>query len=206
VAGFPLAREKIPLTYRSLGNLPSLGRCVPVQQAEYQTVLDLDLNPVALDLGERARTAMRHNRALREELTRLVELIKQDVARAGAARTGVYPERNMPNDSDVFNMLMERWKEQGGICSLCERPIPLKPENKLLKMSRDRTDSANKTYDWENTRLAHYACNLGKSDATVAEWQDYVTLIRSMAPPLPPSLSQHIPSLIASSGDETSHR
>jgi hypothetical protein len=179
VAGFPLAREKIPLTYRSLGNLPSLGRCVPVQQTEYQTIFDLGLNPVALDLGERAQVAMRHNKELREELTRLVELIKQDVARATAARTGVYPVRNLPNDSDIFTMLLERWKQQEGICTLCDRPIPLKPPNKLFQMSRDRTVSANKTYAWENTRLTHLACNLGKSDATLAEWQDYLTLIRS---------------------------
>jgi hypothetical protein len=179
VAGYPLARERIPLTYRSLGNLPSLGRCVPVQQTEYQTVFDLELNPGALDLSERAKVAMRHNKDLREELTRLVELIKQDVARAGVASTGVYPARNLPNDSDVFNMLMERWKKQEGMCVLCDRPIPLKPQNKLLQMSRDRTDSANKVYDWGNTRLTHLACNLGKCDATIADWQDYLILIRS---------------------------
>ena len=66
------------------------------------------------------------------------------------------------------------------MCALCDRPIPLKPENPLLQMSRDRTDSANKVYDWQNTRLTHLACNLGKSDATVEEWRDYLALLRQV--------------------------
>jgi len=71
-----------------------------------------------------------------------------------------------------------RWEAQDGMCALCDRPIPLEPENKLLQMSQDRTDSANLTYDWQNMRLTHLACNLGKSDATVDEWLGYLALIR----------------------------
>ena len=119
------------------------------------------------------------HRALREEISRLVVLIKQDALAAGTTYIGVNPMRLMPNDSDVFSMLMQQWDTQDGICALCDRQIPLKPENKLLQMSRDRTDSANKAYDWRNTRLTHLACNLGKSDATVDQWRDYLTLIQS---------------------------
>jgi hypothetical protein len=115
---------------------------------------------------------------LRVEISRLVAVIKHDVAVAGMEKTDVNPLRNMPNDSDVFKMLMQRWDEQKGVCSLCDKPIPLKPANKLLQMSRDRTDSANKIYDWENTRLTHLACNLGKSDATFDEWRDYLAIVR----------------------------
>ena len=89
-------------------------------------------------------------------------LIKQDALAAGTTYIGVNPMRLMPNDSDVFSMLMQQWDTQDGICALCDRQIPLKPENKLLQMSRDRTDSANKAYDWRNTRLTHLAWNLGK--------------------------------------------
>jgi hypothetical protein len=175
VTGFPRAHEKMPLTYRSLGNLPSLGRCVPVQESEYQAIFDLDLDS-PLHLRGRIQDAMDHNAALRSELTRLVNLIKHDVAAAGTPRTGLNPARYM--DAEIYLVLMERWREQCGICVLCEKPIPLKPENKLLQMSRDRTVSANKTYDWENTRLTHLACNLGKSDGTMDEWNGYLTLIR----------------------------
>jgi hypothetical protein len=155
---------------------------VPVQEAEYRVILGLDLEPVELHLSERAKVVLSLNtgdRALRDEISRLVAMIKQDVATAGSIRTGVNPMRFAPNDSDVFSMLMQRWEAQDGMCALCDRPIPLKPENKLLQMSRDRSDSLNKTYDWQNTCLTHLACNLGKSDATVDQWRDYLTLIRS---------------------------
>ena len=173
--GFPRAHDIFPLTYRSLGNLPSLGRCVPVQEAEYQAVFDLELDP-PLNLHGHIQDAMQHNAALRAELTRLVNLIKADVGRAGTPRTGVNPARYM--DADIYLMLIERWRQQHGLCDLCDRPIPLKPENKLLQMSRDRTASPNKTYDWENTRLTHLACNLGKRDASMDEWREYLTLVR----------------------------
>lgn len=45
-------------------------------------------------------------------------------------------------------------------------------------MSRDRTDSANKTYDWRNTQLTHLACNLGKSEGTLDEWHEYLAMVR----------------------------
>lgn len=81
-------------------------------------------------------------------------------------------------DGEIYVVLMERWREQHGMCTLCDRPIPLKPKNKLLQISRDRTVSENKTYDWQNTRLTHLACNLGKSDATTEQWHDYLSLVR----------------------------
>jgi hypothetical protein len=114
--------------------------------------------------------------SLRQELSRLVAMIKQDVARSGLPSSGVNPQRFLPNDSDVFLMLMERWNDQDGMCALCDRPIPLEPENRLLQMSRDRTDSANKAYDWHNTRLTHLACNLGKNDADLGDWMGYLAL------------------------------
>jgi hypothetical protein len=175
LTGFPQARDVIPLTYRSLGNLPSLGRCVSVQESEYQVLYDLDLDP-PLHLRGRIQDAMDHNAALRVELTRLVNLIKADVARAGTPRVGLNPVRYM--DPEIYVLLMQRWREQHELCDLCGRPIPLKPKNKLLQMSRDRTVSENKTYDWQNTRLTHLACNLGKSNATIDEWHDYLSLIR----------------------------
>ena len=67
-----------------------------------------------------------------------------------------------------------------GMCALCNRPIPLKPENRLLKVSRDRTDSGNKAYEWQNTRLTHLACNLTKSDAPLDDWLGYLALIRQL--------------------------
>jgi hypothetical protein len=183
VADFPSARQTIPLTYRSLGGLQNLGRCVPVQEAEYPTLLDLDIAKIELHLSPRAQQVLNLNTddvTLRQELSRLVAMIKQDVARSGLPSTGVNPPRFLPNDSDVFLMLMQRWNDQDGMCALCDRPIPLKPENRLLQISRDRTDSGNKAYEWQNTRLTHLACNLGKNDAPLDDWFGYLALIRQV--------------------------
>jgi hypothetical protein len=183
VTGFPGARQHIPLTYRSLAGLQNLGRCVPVQETEYSAVLDLDIEKVELRLSPRAQQVSNLNTddaTLRQELSRLVAMIKQDVARSGLPSTGANPQRFVPNDSDVFLMLMQRWNDQDGMCALCDRPIPLKPPNRLLQMSRDRTDSGNKAYEWQNTRLTHLACNLAKSDAPLADWLGYLALIRQV--------------------------
>jgi hypothetical protein len=183
VAGFPSARERMPETYRSLGELQNLGRCVPITGAEYQSVLGVDLNEITLHLSRRAQQILNLNsddRQLRQELSRLVDLILQDIARAGAPRSGTYPMRMGPNYSELFLNLMQRWNQQNGLCALCDRPIPLTTTNKLLQISRDRTDSANKSYDWQNTRLTHLACNLGKSDASSDNWDEYIALIRQV--------------------------
>jgi hypothetical protein len=177
VTGFPQARDVMPFTYRSLGNLPSLGRCVPVQESEYPALFALDLDP-PLHLRERIQQAMDHNAALWADISRLVALIKERIAASGTQRLGVNPLRYGPNDSDIAVMLMERWREQNEMCVLCDRRIPVQPKNKLLQMSPDRTVSPNQAYDWQNTRLTHLACNLGKNDATMDEWDDYLSLVR----------------------------
>jgi hypothetical protein len=155
----------------------------PVQKTEYSAALDLDIEKVELRLNPRAQQVLNLNTddvTLRQELSRLVAMIKQDVARSGLTSTGMNPQRFVPNDSDVFLMLMQRWTDQDGMSALCDRPIPLKPENRLLKVSRDRTDSGNKAYEWQNTRLTHLACNLTKSDAPLDDWLGYLALIRQL--------------------------
>jgi hypothetical protein len=119
--------------------------------------------------------------ALEAEITRMVGLITGRVGVAGNERSGRNPLRLSPEDAALFEMLLRRWHDQNGVCVLCQREIPLRTENKLLKMSSDRVDSTNLHYDWENTRLTHLACNLGKTDATLDEWSAYLDLIRQGA-------------------------
>jgi hypothetical protein len=133
--------------------------------------------------GDAVRTSLDDiDDALRQEISRLVEAMKQDAARAGMDRTGVYPPRTVPNDLDLEHTLLQKWHDQNGICALCDKRILLNPTNKLLQLSRDRADSANKIYDWQNTQLTHLACNLGKSDATADEWQYYLAMVRQPSP------------------------
>jgi hypothetical protein len=119
--------------------------------------------------------------ALRQQLSRLVAGIRQSVASAGTERGGINPLRSIPEDTDLLQMLTQRWHEQSGVCALCDRQIPLYSANRLLRISRDRTDSANSAYDWENTRLTHLACNLGKNDASTDDWSEYLAMIREQS-------------------------
>jgi hypothetical protein len=116
--------------------------------------------------------------ALEAEITRIVMLITNRVGIAGNERSGWNPLRLSPEGAELFEMLLRRWHDQNGVCVLCQREIPLTTENKLLQMSPDRADSTSPHYNWQNTRLTHLACNLGKSNATHDEWSAYLDMIR----------------------------
>jgi len=133
------------------------GTIIGSRTASLQSIELMEEAGVVIGSGNSLHTA---DNALRQEISRLAEGIKQDIVRTGMEKTGVYPTRSMPNDFDLTEKLMQRWFKQKGICALCDRALPLKPVNKLLQVSPDRSDSANKAYDWQNTRLTHLACNL----------------------------------------------
>jgi len=67
----------------------------PVQKTEYSAALDLDIEKVELRLNPRAQQVLNLNTddvTLRQELSRLVAMIKQDVARSGLTSTGMNPQ------------------------------------------------------------------------------------------------------------------
>lgn len=181
IVGLPEAREYIPQAYRSLGTLQNLGRCFEVLGDERAKLMGLEIAPVELSLSPRVESVLQLNtddKDLRREISRLAELIQKDVERAGTERVGANPVRYAPNISDVFKMLMQKWRQQEGCCALCGAPIPLLPANRLLQMSRDRIDSGDKAYDWHNVQITHLGCNLAKSDATMREWLEYLMIVR----------------------------
>jgi hypothetical protein len=96
-----------------------------------------------------------------------------------SARDGYYPFRFAPNMSEVFSILSDKWKNQGGVCPLCNKSIPILSRNKLLAMSRDRIDSSIKEYSLENTQITHLGCNLAKSDVAMEDWIEYREMLVS---------------------------
>ncbi len=182
VIGFPLASDIAPQTYSSLGQLTSLGRCVGVKDEEIGNLLGLDLDPVTIEVSSRVKAILALNpsdKDLRDEMSRLAFGIQEDVKRAGKEHSGTYADRFAPNISELFQILNEKWDEQGGKCSLCGGPIPLKPKNRLLQMSRDRIDSSNKAYAADNIQITHLGCNLAKNDVTMDEWREYLEVVTS---------------------------
>jgi hypothetical protein len=176
------ARTMMPATYARLGSLQSLGRCIPIEADELAVLRAAAVVRRPLRVRAAARRIVLMNPTdndLRREISRVAISVQQRIEASGQARAGFNPIKTGPNLSDIMATLGERWIAQEQRCLLCERPISLVSKNPLLKMSVDRVDSADKSYDPANVHLTHLACNLGKSSATMAEWQDYVAMIRS---------------------------
>jgi hypothetical protein len=57
--------------------------------------------------------------------------------------------------------------------------MELKSENKLLKVSGDRKDSALGDYGPSNYQLVHLACNYAKNNASEEQFQEWIDVVRS---------------------------
>jgi hypothetical protein len=180
VIGFPRAHDLLPATYALFQNPGTRGHPIPLIESDLVQLRALQLNPIDLALTDRAVAVLGLNvddAQLRRELSRLTDLIQRDIAGALTERGGTNPLRTGGNYSDVFAMLSRLWNEQNGRCVLCGTPIPLITANKLLKMSRDRIDSANKSYEVSNVQITHFGCNMAKSDATMDEWREFRVIL-----------------------------
>ena len=112
-------------------------------------------------------------------IARMAAAIQQRIARSDEAEARHHPVRVGPDLPEAVETLTAQWHNQGGVCGLCKRPIPLAPRNRLLQMSPDRIDSAQKSYAADNLHITHLGCNLAKSSATLEEWNDYLMIIRA---------------------------
>jgi hypothetical protein len=183
---FPEAREKMTATYHLFANPTTRGRPIPVEDIDRPKLAELVLEATEIPqrIEERVRSiTVSENTLLNRELTRIVENILNSVARAGSERGGVYPERSASNFSDLYQLFRELWHRQDGRCKLCNGLITLDDDNPLLKMSADRIDSANKTYDGNNAHLTHVGCNLAKSNASLRQWQEFLEVVRYVDEP-----------------------
>jgi hypothetical protein len=181
-AGFPEARQEMTFTYQKFANPTTRGRPIRVEDADRPTLYDLALTPADIPphIDERLRNiAVPDDVLLNRELTRIVGNVLSSVGRAGLERGGFYPERHAPNFSDLYQLFRELWRKQGGRRNLCNGLITPGEDNPLLKMSADRIDSANKSYDGNNAHLTHVGCNLAKSAVSMQEWLDYLDVVRS---------------------------
>jgi hypothetical protein len=175
----PEAKACMAETYRRFANPTTRGRPIPVENADRERLLALELTAVEIPLYiERRLHTIPENQLLNRDITRLVNNIVNSVERAGTERTGVYPERTSLNFSDLFSLLNELWRKQQGTCGLCSGRIVPGEENLLLRMSADRIDSMNKAYNSDNVHLTHVGCNLAKSSASLEEWAEFLEVLR----------------------------
>jgi hypothetical protein len=113
-----------------------------------------------------------------EIINLLATRIEQDEARSRVPRSGVYPERVVPDDVELRDMLRRKWESQHGNCGLCQSKIDIGTKNKLLAASTARVDADIKTYSVDNTMITHMGCKYAKHTGTLPEWLEYFGMSR----------------------------
>jgi hypothetical protein len=64
------------------------------------------------------------------------------------------------------------------LCFLCNGPLATKSSNYLLQPSPDRLNSQDPAYSKANTSITHLGCNLAKNKWSVAEFEDWLAVVR----------------------------
>ena len=183
IEGFPSAYELIPKSYSLLGVLVNRANVVEVERDEREAVLDVVLIPVPFVRPTVAgkftaqRTLLNLDQEIRWEIGRMVSGILNRVAGSGSEQTTVNPIRTR-EETNLHIMFGEKWQEQRGLCFLCNGPLVVRSSNFLLKPSPDRINSQDPAYSKTNTSITHLGCNLAKNKCTVAEFEDWLGVVR----------------------------
>ncbi len=183
---FPSAHDIVPHTYRSLGAFANRGSVAEVVYDERQAVMALQIEPVTLTLSGDVLEYIELKKSfssdveklVQRELFRMAELIQKRVRQGGESNVKINASRTAPNLSDLNALLLRKWREQKGLCGLCNGTILLGSSNKMMQPSADRIDSANGAYDDENVWITHLACNFAKNKYGLEECEEWLSVIR----------------------------
>jgi hypothetical protein len=185
IEGFPSAYDLIPKSYSLLGLVVNRGNVVEIErEEERKAVLDVALIPVPFERPEITRkftgqrTLLNLEQEIRQEIGRMVGGILNRVARGGKEETTVNPIRIARGETELNIMFGKKWDEQKGMCFLCNGLLVSKSTNFLLQCSPDRINSADPSYSEGNTCITHLGCNLAKNKCTVAEFEDWLIVVR----------------------------
>jgi hypothetical protein len=125
---YPDAHEVIPKAYRSFAQPANRGGIVEALETERGTVMGLPVERVDLHLREDVVAYIRLresfgpdvSKAVNAEVTRMAASIIDSVKRGGEPTVRINPQRTAPNFSDLYQLLLRRWKDgQSGLCNLC---------------------------------------------------------------------------------------
>ena len=185
----PSANELTPQAYRSLGVRRNWGGVVEILGSEREALLPLAIEWVELpnrgvvQAASSDRDRLRDIKAdpsLNAALTRLAMLIQ---ARLGGPRSvrREMPGRSLPAGTNLVTLLDRKWREQRGLCALCDQPVRLDTQKKLLQLSPDRKDSKNPSYGDDNLQITHLACNLAKNDVTTEDFEEWLSIVSGEA-------------------------
>lgn len=179
--------DVIPDAYPHIGQYPYKGSVLEIENSDRQGLLDLEI--VALTLTNVSTTDgtvdlndLLKDKTLNEEAVRIAALVNSRVTASGAIFQGKKPDREAP--VDFLLQVARLLKATPLTCALCGGLMYLKPANKLLQPSPDRIDSKLGDYGRENFQLVHLACNLGKNNATEAQFHEWLELAKAATDPV----------------------
>lgn len=187
IVGPSRSSEVIPDAYPHIGQYPFKGNVLEIENADRLAILDLEIVPLKLTNVSTADGTVDLNdllkdKALNEEAVRIAALVNSRVTASGAVFQGKRPDREAP--VDFLLQVARLLKATPLTCALCGGLMYLKPANKLLQPSPDRIDSKLGDYGPANFQLAHLACNLGKNNATEAQFHDWLEIAKAATDPL----------------------
>ena len=182
---YPSAYAVAPQAYASLGG-SNRGTIAEVVRSERDAVMRLPIKEFQLRLAPEVQayvglaksTSPSVPLSVKQEATRMAELIIGRVLASGEPVTGRAPLRTAPALAELFPMLVSKWSEQGGRCRLCQGPMSLLATNPLLQGSADRINSGDPSYKPENVQITHLACNWAKNKYDFTAFQEWLGVIR----------------------------
>jgi hypothetical protein len=171
---FASSRDTLPSHYPLMGQFPNRGGVLEITGADRDSLLGLRLERLTLRKSDNDTSTQEPD--LLAEARRITDLIFARVSVSGETIQRNAPERSAPEDlvSNIHTLLQAKPLT----CYLCSGLMQIKPKNRLLQPSPDRIDSSIGSYGPENLRLAHLACNLGKNASSVAEFGEWLSLMR----------------------------
>lgn len=190
---YPHARQVMPRSYRSFADFANRGKVIEAHPDERDAIMTLEVRPLTLRLREgvaayiglRESTNPAIEKTIREEASRMTQLICDRVSKGGEQHLRVNPQRFAPPFAVLNALLLRKWlDEQRGKCALCGGPLDAATRNPMLKASADRIDSANGAYDDGNVQITHLACNLAKNQYGQEQFDDWVLAVRGVQPAL----------------------
>ena len=120
--------------------------------------------------------------AVNQVAIQLARLIEARVVASSASLTRTASLRTAP--CNLTEMLADLLRVDPLTCGLCGSCMEIRPGNHLLQPSADRIDSSIADYGSGNLHLVHLGCNLGKSDASMEDYREWLGIVRQAGVPV----------------------
>jgi hypothetical protein len=181
ISDLPRSTDIVSDSYSKMGLYPNRGNVLEITGADRTALLKLRLSSISLvnptgNESSKGQAPKMDEKQLLDEAKRIANLIYARVAVSGNTLERTAPERTAPDG--LVLAVRDLLRVTPLACYLCGGLMEIAPQNKLLQPSPDRIDSGLGDYGPLNLKLAHLACNLGKNAASVAEYHEWLKIMR----------------------------